>query len=430
MQNKPLPKAERNCLSAFITFVLETYNTIGERNVGYLEQNEMTGRVIFPDLARAFALFGICVVNVMAFAFVMGDFGSVSDTMSSGDKWALIAVFGLFAAKSYTLFSFMFGVGFAFQIASAERKGVSFNTRYWRRIGGLAFLGFLHIFLFFQGDILVVYAALGSILYLFKDKLPKSLHRWAFWLYALQLLIIGIMSGLFILLNTVLPAEEMAELTNTLSDFTEPATKIYQSGSLLEVGIQRLTEWAMNTGGVFLQGASALAFFLLGLSAVKSGVINDPSAEFWKKSRRVYLPIGLIGSLFAGYLISQSDGLFSARMWQGMFLVFLFAPFSTAGYLGLIAKLSEGKIGPIKTFLARGGTSSLTAYLMQSLILSIIFMGYGFGYINKLSVAHAVLIAAATALFTITFASLWRLRFERGPMEMLLRRWTYAKDEQ
>lgn len=396
--------------------------------MNYLEQNARTGRVIFPDLARAFALFGICVVNVMLFAFPMGDYHSSPAPFESQDRLALMAVGGLFMGKSYTLFSFMFGVGFAFQIASAQRKGVSFDTRYWRRIGGLVAFGLLHILLLFQGDILILYAALGSFLYLFKNKTPKSLNKWAFWLYMLQLLIIGLITIGMTMLNVIAPAEQIASFTEDLKGFMEPAAKIYETGAFHQIALQRLTEWAINTGGLFVQGASVMAFFLLGFSAVKSGVINDPAAKIWKTFRRVYLPIGLAGSLFGGYLLSQSNSLLSAKMWQGMFLIFLFAPFSTAGYLGLIAKLSEGKVGPIKAFLARGGTSSLTAYLMQGLILSLIFMGYGLGCFNTLNLAKTVLIAAATAMFTITFASLWRTRFERGPLESLLRGWTYAKD--
>ena len=62
---------------------------------------------------------------------------------------------------------------------------------------------------------------------------------------------------------------------------------------------------------------------------------------------------------------------------------------------------------------------------MQSLIMSFIFCGYGFGLHGKLSASQVIMIAAATAAFTLVFASLWRLKFERGPMEILLRRWTY-----
>ncbi|MEO1304242.1 MAG: DUF418 domain-containing protein, partial [Pseudomonadota bacterium] len=68
---------------------------------------------------------------------------------------------------------------------------------------------------------------------------------------------------------------------------------------------------------------------------------------------------------------------------------------------------------------------SLTAYLMQGLILSLIFNAYGFGLFEQVGAAGAIAIAAATALLTIAFASLWRTRFKRGPLEYILRSWTY-----
>lgn len=111
-------------------------------------------------------------------------------------------------------------------------------------------------------------------------------------------------------------------------------------------------------------------------------------------------------------------------MW-GMFLITFFAPFSTAGYLGLIAKWAEGPMTPFKTFMARGGTASLTAYLMQGFILSLIFNNYGFGLYHEIGAAGCIFIALLTGLFTVGFASLWRTKFTRGPMEYLLRGWTY-----
>jgi len=95
------------------------------------------------------------------------------------------------------------------------------------------------------------------------------------------------------------------------------------------------------------------------------------------------------------------------------------------GYIGLIAKWSEGPISKTKVFLARGGNASLTAYLLQSFILSLVFAGYGLGYYGKLSAFDCIALAFCVGLLTIAFASLWRTRFKQGPMEMLLRRFTY-----
>jgi uncharacterized protein len=108
-----------------------------------------------------------------------------------------------------------------------------------------------------------------------------------------------------------------------------------------------------------------------------------------------------------------------------MTLIMLGAPFSTAGYLGLIAKWAQTPGGTFKTFLARGGTASLTAYLLQGLLLSLIFNAYGLGLFEQYGAATCIAIALAVALFSISFTSLWRTKFKRGPLEEVLRRWTY-----
>ena len=57
--------------------------------------------------------------------------------------------------------------------------------------------------------------------------------------------------------------------------------------------------------------------------------------------------------------------------------------------------------------------------------MSLVFCGYGLGLFGELSVWQAVGVALATALASIALMSLWRLRFARGPLEVVLRRWTY-----
>jgi len=79
--------------------------------------------------------------------------------------------------------------------------------------------------------------------------------------------------------------------------------------------------------------------------------------------------------------------------------------------------------------MARGGTASLTAYLMQGLLLSLLFNNYGFGLYRSIGAAGCIAIALIVGIFTISFSSLWRKKFARGPMEYLLRRWTYLNEK-
>lgn len=393
--------------------------------MSYLQETQDAGREVFPDLARAFALFGICVVNVGVMSWPMmsgyGEVGLGTDV----DRGAFFAVNALFLSKSYTLFSFMFGVGFAYQMQSASRKGVGFSGRYWRRIIGLLAFGLLNVAFLFQGDILIMYAILGSILFLFRNASPRLLSGWAISVYAIQAIIVSLMALSMVALSAFDPDTFASKMVQMAEDGAA-ASQAFRDGSFVDTIQQRFTDWSqVITFGMLMQGLGAFAFFLFGFSAVKRGTISNPNAPFWGRCRRYFLPIGLVISATGAWFTIRGQGMMDPNMMVGMALIAIGSPFSTAGYLGLIAKWAETPGGAIKTFLARGGTSSLTAYLMQGLILSLIFNPYGLGLFEKLGAAQAIGVAALTALFTIAFASLWRTMFKRGPLEYLLRGWTY-----
>jgi len=101
-----------------------------------------------------------------------------------------------------------------------------------------------------------------------------------------------------------------------------------------------------------------------------------------------------------------------------------FSAFGALGYMGLVAAWAH-KAGPIRRFAARAGSASLTAYLLQSVILSVIFTGYGLGAFGRLSAVEAIAVAAAAAVLSLAFVAIWRGFAARGPMEVLLRRVTY-----
>ncbi len=391
----------------------------------YQSQNVATGRHILPDLTRAFALIGIALVNVGYIAWPSMS-GYLDGGLATGaDVASHYTVSALFLYKSYTLFSFMFGVGFAYQITSAERRGVSFTGQYWRRIIGLVVLGMLHVALLFQGDILVIYAILGSLLFLFRNASGRTLMRWAVAVYAVQVLIWVIFAGLMWLGATYQP-EAMAE-QQAIFDATAVETRaIFGNGTFSEAMNQRLLEWGeVITAGVLMQGFGAFSFFLLGLAAVRAGVIANPNAPIWQRARRVFLPIGLIGSALAAWVLLRAASVTDPNFMVGLMLITLFSPLASAGYLGLMARWAQAPDSALRTFVARGGTATLTAYLMQSLLFSLIFNGYGLGLFGSLGAFWCTLIAFGVALISIIFSSLWRMRFKRGPFEAVLRGWTY-----
>ena len=392
----------------------------------YLNENELNNREILPDLVRAFALFGIAVVNVAYFAYP-SDITYHDGGLNAGiDNAAYFSVNSLFLFKSYTLFSFMFGVGLAYQMRSANRVGAAFTGQYFRRLSGLLLLGVLHVTLGFLGDILIVYALLGAALFLFRNSSVKILVRIGIALIILQVCVALLFSSGLYLSENQNPAQ-MDQFRAEMERARSIAVSHYKGSDFIAAAQQRWRDWAgMIIFAAPLQAPGALAFFMFGLAADRKGLLLDSSAPFWNRCRKIMLPIGLALSAVGSLIYLYSGNPMSSSALIGFAILLLGAPLSSLGYIGLIAKWASRPMTSAKTFVARGGTATLTAYLLQSLILSMIFCGYGLGLFQKVSAAGCVAIAMIVGLFSIVFASVWRLKFRRGPMETVLRKWTYG----
>ena len=358
-----------------------------------------------PDYLRLIALFGIVIVNVQFIAFsALDGFANVVGVTVS-DRITLWLVNGLALLKTYGLFSFMFGVGLGFLMASAERRGLPFGRLYRNRMIGLLLLGIAHGCLFFPGDILVIYAVTGSVIYVFRNWTVTHLVRVGAGLLALHLVV----AVPLLLAPFDMPADAVL--------FEEAALS---RGGVLDAVIFRSIGFA-STVPIFLivQGLSALGWFCFGLAAVRSGAIDDAAHPLWRRLRRICLVPGLGLSLLAGGL------------WQwgpvapGVALTIIAAPVATLGYLGLIAMIARPP-GPVLSRVLTAGGSSLSIYLGQSIILSSIFSAYGLGLWNEVGRAAATGIALAVTVGLILALILWRVRFRQGPFEWLLRRITHG----
>jgi uncharacterized protein len=374
---------------------------------------------------RAFALIGIALVNVSIIAYP-GSLGYLDGGLrSAADSVAHFVVSALFLFKSYTLFSFMFGAGFGQQMNSATRDGASFAGRYTRRIVGLVLLGIVNVACLFFGDILLIYALLGTVLLLFRNASPEALVLWAKILMICQIVVTGLLAASVWVGVTMAPEDMAAEAAALLEDSAE-ARAAFGSESFAEAAAYRVRFWAGSIPFVLiLQGFGAFAFFLFGLAARRIGLLSQTDAPLWGRCRRVYLPLGLFVSAIGALLSVRSTGPFDPSGMLGLAITTLGSPFVSAGYLGLLAGWANQPQNALQRFLARAGSASLTAYLLQGLLLSWVFSGYGLGLFAKLGAAACTAVAAAVAVVTIVLTSIWRTRFAHGPVESLLRAWTY-----
>ena len=118
-----------------------------------------TERIQSLDVVRGFALIGISMMNVEYFNRAIAQIGSgMQAGLAGADLWVSYFVQYFVTGKFWTIFSLLFGMGFAVMPSRAERAGRGFLVPYLRRIAALAVFGALHSIFLWSGDILFSYA--------------------------------------------------------------------------------------------------------------------------------------------------------------------------------------------------------------------------------------------------------------------------------
>jgi uncharacterized membrane protein YeiB len=137
-----------------------------------------TQRIEALDVVRGFALIGIFLMNIEFFNRTFASFNEgIPRGVTGIDWWATWFVNYLVAGKFWTIFSLLFGMGFAVFMVRSEEAGRDFKRVYLRRVLGLAVFGALHYIFIWQGDILFSYAigALMLMVALYGRPLPLVL---------------------------------------------------------------------------------------------------------------------------------------------------------------------------------------------------------------------------------------------------------------
>lgn len=102
----------------------------------------------------------------------------------------------------------------------------------------------------------------------------------------------------------------------------------------------------------------------------------------------------------------------------------------SVGHASLILLIYRSKIVPwLMKGLANVGQMAFTNYLMQSIICTWFFFGYGFGFYNKLKFYQLYYVVFAVWIFQLIFSAIWLKYFRFGPFEWVWRSLTYWKKQ-
>ena len=373
----------------------------------------------FADELRGFALLGIIFVNA-AFLGISAEGFTAASVLAWYDRAAAFAVIAFAQAKFYLLFAFLFGYSLHFIVKDDDAASV---RRFRRRLLGLGLLGIAHAALLFVGDILLLYAVLGL-------SLP--------WMRRLDdriVLRLAMLTGCaWLLLLAALPIAVLSEPSASLTDPKMLAAgqafgQALREGSFVEATAARVAFWPVAASVIFfLNGLGALAAFALGLVAGRRHLFARPELHLrlWQSGLRWGLSLGLALGLLSAWLVvgpGAQVGVWGLRETAGVALGFAGAPLLSWGYVSVLAMMHARGVRALAVF-RPAGRMSLSGYIGESFILSLVFCAYGVGLYGTLNAGAVSLLALSTWIALDLLARAMHSRWGSGPLESLLRRFS------
>ena len=388
-------------------------------------------RFAILDILRGLALLGIALANFPEFSLYTFLSAEATQAFPTAriDSVVRFLQYVFIDGKFYTLFSLLFGIGFSIIISNAIKKGANGFRIFYRRMGILTLIGFLHLMFIWSGDILMLYALLGLFLPRFRNASDRALLTWAG-----ALLFLPILIDLFIEIRHIYPATPVVH---------------WQHYYCAKYGIteENFAYWlrdADNYQGMFeflIQGAlvrvqefidgnryfKVMGLFLIGFYIGRKRMYADLESlkPFLKQLFRAGMLIGLPYSvLYAWSAMNQHPFGLAAHSVLYCISVYPLGFAYMAGVCLFFLRKPDWK--PFHLF-AFSGRMALSNYIGQSLWGIAIFYGIGLELGASMGLIYVLLIATGVYIIESLFSSVWLRHFQFGLLEWIWRMLTYGK---
>lgn len=390
-----------------------------------------TERIAALDILRGFALFGILMMNIQAFAMVAPAYTNpvAGGPLEGADftVWLLAELF--FNNKFITLFTLLFGAGIVLMNGRADAGGVDGLALHRRRMLGLGAIGLAHAYLIWFGDILFVYALCGLLAVYARNWPVPRLLKVALALYAVPMLT----GTLITLAMLLLPPAELEALRH---DVWAPGPaaivaeiEAYRGGWLAQMSARVPEAFGLHAFVLPTETFwSTMALMLAGMAAFRSGLLTGR----WTDAAygRLALAGGAIGLLLTGlgvWLNLRAGWQMEFSLYFGRMFNHWGAPAMAVGWLALVLLAARRWSGAVSALFAPVGRMALSNYLLQSLICTWVFYGHGLGLFETLDRSAQLGVVALIWLIMPVWSRVWLARFRYGPAEWLWRSISYGR---
>ncbi|MGJ9382110.1 DUF418 domain-containing protein [Salipaludibacillus sp. CF4.18] len=381
---------------------------------------DSANRLHHIDSLRGFALFGIFLVNMLAFQYGTFGYEYIYPDLNSTDQASHNMIEFLFQGSFYPIFSILFGFGATLMWQRAGQEDRPFYLVFLRRLVILAMMGTAHLYLIWDGDILLTYAITGFIFVLFLKCKPKTLLIWA-----ITLVFLNTAPGL-------LPTDDAStnEASTMLSSIAEQEQVVLTDGSYLDTVEFRLTSdpfeevefgfliSIINAVTLFMQ---TLWLFIVGAIIAKKRWLHDLKEH--KQTLVLLMASGLsVGIILKGVMVYTPTT-------QLDYIGYIFGgPVLGIGYIAafslLFMKFSTSIVFDSFRYVGR---MALTNYISQSIVMTTLFYGYGFGLLGELGTTLGIVLVVAIFILQMILSKWWLIHYRFGPIEWLWRNGTYMK---
>ncbi|MEC9476481.1 MAG: DUF418 domain-containing protein [Planctomycetota bacterium] len=386
-------------------------------------------RIASLDVLRGFALLGILVMNIQAFAM---PFCAYLNPTSFGEQeginrwvWGFGHVF--FDMKFMALFSMLFGAGVLLFADRVEARGAKPGWLHYRRSFWLLMFGILHAHLLWSGDILFSYAMCAFFVYPFRRRSARTLLIWG-----LLFLMFG--TGLSLMFGLTYDQWE-PEQQSGLVEFWQP------DQATLDKEIATYSDGfasgiASNSKGAFFVETfffvinilwRVMGMMLLGMAFFRCGILSGEKSDSCYK--RLLLVGGVVGLILVGVGVQQNfahDYSIDYSFYLGTLWNYWGSVALAFAYIGLIVGWSRGNLwAGLQRRLAAVGQMAFTNYILHTLIGVTIFRVLGaFGSFERW---QQLALVVAIWLLQLWLSPMWLARYRFGPLEWLWRSLTYWK---
>lgn len=396
-----------------------------------MTQADTSERFVTLDILRGVAVLGILAVNILAFALPSVAAGNphALGPASPADLASWFATFVLIEGKMRGLFSLLFGASMMLVIDRAEAAGRPGGRTHFARMAWLLAFGFVHHYFIWSGDILILYAAIGFVAFAFTEADTRAQLILALLLLAAQCFYFALLTFSTIQVAAAAAAPGAPADALTLWQQVSSGLTPYSTAQVDAVVARHQGSWGEMVAYAFsrklwdplneihLFGMETLAYFLLGMAALRSGFLTGA----W--SDRAYRRVTLVGfgiaipiEIALAWALFQAD--FSAPA------ILLFSLTATVpvrplmiGAIAAMVILATRRGGALTARIGAAGRTAFTNYVGTSIVMTGIFFGWGFGLFGRFSRAELWVFVALGWALMLVWPKPWLERFRYGPFE-------------